>query len=376
MFLSTLQAHSTYQNQEQYQEVMQRLEENSHPWAQKYCQIQTNINERNAQDILSLQKKIEQEIDGKDLERISEKVSARLQKDKDLSSGLKEIMLAKGKKSSDHWTLFTGLNKMIGVDGIKGIYDDAIQLISEEQHLMFNLNAGKYFNTQIPTVKTLGISALLELRDLETLSSEEAKDIVNDLCIYCPNQLFNNIPGLYEIGRHLSLSTFDNNIVSVWKPSTSYEFGGDNPEHFIWDCSSFVANVTGCSWRFSTLHQAIGWDRQRGNDFPINDISTDQWDEFDHLYEAKEADLENLQPMDIIVWRKYNSSGGSAGGHTGFYLEKDPIIQGNILLGEMNRFDDKSFDGIGIRSVPFIRDNVDNCTWRSFVLRMRKLSQS
>lgn len=374
-FTFVTQVYATYPNQEQYKEVYDSLRQSDHPWAQKFIGIYDQINLGNKEDLKKLTDKIEEVSEGKEPKSISVQVLEKLKKDKALSINLKAKLIEEGKKYADHWPLFTGLGKMIGTDQVTGMYDDAMTRIGHSSDILFDVNRKGLFGNQFPVLKTIGLHSLLTLRGLDTLSGEDAEDIRSILNIYSPNVIFEDAINSKKIAQDISLSdTSAEGVVTLWKPSATYEFGGNDANHLIWDCSSLLANITGCSWRFSTSHQEMAWRYQMSelDMFALlqTDISQGMWAEFNDKFKAVYPDDE-LKEMDIIVQRKYKSDNVSCAGHTGFFVGHDPINSSNILLAESNRFDDKSYEGIGIRSVPLYRPEEDGFYWRTFVLRQK-----
>lgn len=375
-FTFVTQAQATYPDQEQYQEIYDNLRQSDHPWAKRFVNIYDQINLGNKEDLKKLTEKIEEVSEGKEPNTISLQVIERLTKDKALSVNLKEMLVAEGKKYADHWSLFTGLGKMIGTPQFTGMYDDAVARIKYDPDILFDVNRNKLFGNQFPVLKTIGLHALLILRCLENLSGDDAEDIRSIFNIYSPNVIFDDTVTSKKIAQDISLSdTSAEGIVTLWKPSATYEFGGNDANHLIWDCSSLEAYITNCPWRFSTSHQEMAWRQQMGelnmSALLQTDISEKMWVEFNDRFKAVYADDE-LKEMDIIIQRKYKSSDHvSCAGHTGFFVGHDPINSNNILLAESNRFDDKSYEGIGIRSVPLDRPEEDGFYWRTFVLRQK-----
>jgi hypothetical protein len=375
-FTFVTQAYATYPDQEQYQEIYDNLRQSDHPWAKRFVDIYDQINLENKKDLKNLTNKIEEVSNGKEPESISAQVLERLEKDKASSISLKAALIEEGKKYADHWPLFTGLGKMIGTPDFTGMYDDAMTRINYSSDILFDVNRKGLFGNQFPVLKTIGLHALLTLRGLNTLSGEDADDIRSILNIYSPNVIFDDAPKSIKIAQNISLSdTSSEDIVTLWKPSATYEFGGNDASHLIWDCSSLEAYITDCPWRFSTLHQEMAWRQQMGelDMFTLlqTDISQGMWGEFNDRFKAVYAD-DVLKEMDIIVQRKYRSPDNvSCAGHTGFFVGHDPINSNNILLAESNRFDDKSYEGIGIRSVPLYRPEEGGFYWRTFVLRQK-----
>ncbi|MDP3533191.1 MAG: hypothetical protein Q8S31_07915 [Alphaproteobacteria bacterium] len=374
-FTFATQLHATYPDQEQYKEIYDSLRQSDHSWAKRFVDIYDQINKGNKEDLKNLTDKIEEVLDGKEPESISLKVIEKLEKDKALSIDLKTMLVGEDKKASDHWPLFTGLGKMIGTPQFTGMYEDAIARINHDSDILFDVNRKGLFGNQFPVLKTIGLHALLTLRGLNTLSGDDAEDIRSILNIYSPNVIFDDAPNSKKIAQDISLSdTSSNGIVTLWKPSATYEFGGNDASHLIWDCSSLEAFITDCPWRFSTLHQEMAWRHQMGEinlNTMATDISENMWHEFNDKFQAVYAD-EELKEMDIIVQRKYRFSDNvSCSGHTGFFVGNDPVNVNNILLAESNRFDDKSYEGIGIRSVPLHRESDEDFYWRTFVLRQK-----
>ena len=376
-FTFATQLHATYPDQEQYNDIYDNLRQSDHSWAKRFVDIYDQINKGNREDLKNLTDKIEEASDGKDSEKISQYsqyVNATLESGKSLSISLKTLMTDAGKKASDNWPLFTGLNKMIGVGGNTGIYDDAIAWIQQDNSILSNVNYSSVYGNKFPVLKTIGLHSLLALRELNNLSGEDAKDIRSILNIYSPNLIFDDAPSSKILAQHIALSdTSAEGIVTLWKPSATYEFGGNDASHLIWDCSSLEAYITDCPWRFSTLHQEMAWRHQMGEiDLKETgtDISENMLSQFNDKFQAIAEDAE-LKEMDIIVQRKYKSGNVSCAGHTGFFVGHDPINSNNILLAESNRFDDKSYEGIGIRSVPLYRPAEDGFYWRTFVLRQK-----
>jgi hypothetical protein len=256
------------------------------------------------------------------------------------------------------------------------IYNQSLEVVKKYPEIL----EGKWdkeipvYNTNLPILKNSFFYAL------GGNDSSKLPQVIKSFNIWHPSTKLNE--EVAETAKDISLFDSENSI--LYKPSASYEWGA-NPlitQRKIWDCSSLAGVVLGLDFRATTADFEYAWrllmnDELSGEESKkIKDYG--QTEAYENLTKLlvplkEETFLDDLKPMDLIVWRKFDSKKGVAtAGHVGFYLGKDGDDDNKIILGDSNRFDDYSFEGTGIRSVEYLKkDESETISWRTFVLRKK-----
>lgn len=331
-----------YQSTALYPEIIQKLGSDPHPWAKRFLDNMQVTERQNRTDLERLLEANNAQILPCDEALFKDRITETLLRDEKKSAELLQSLTTQGFKMEDHWVLFTGLKKMIGIDGQPGIYKDSVTFM-ENNPWVYDGQADrivKLYGNQVTVAKNTLIHALAEAGGDPAL--------IKELDIIHPTKISQVV-----MTQAKGLMLYDEDKYILYKPSASYEFGA-NPSEInknIWDCSSFIALVIESDFRFSTMDFEEAYKAHHSLS-PANERTESI------LRQMQIIELPaKLEFMDVLVWR-----GHKGGGHMAFYLgEKD---DGTIIIGEANRSDDKSTEGTGITQSTLQRDGKTTYVFR------------
>jgi hypothetical protein len=337
-----------YNSTTRYADIVDSLRQSPHPWAKSFLKNLEAVHVENREDIRWLSGAIKKADAATDEATIISKVSESLSDDKAASENLVASLLGNGYKSSDCWPLFTGLNKFIGPKDNTGIFVDCISFVKSCPNIVEGIVLEPVFDNKITITKTAAVYVLLEKYGQGASDLEIEKNVR----IAQPNPVFPNVANAAK-----TIRLYDINSGILLHPCASYSFGANPIEtrRHVWDCSSFVALVIGCPLRFSTMMLEEAWlDSQRSDSTPSDDTKFIL--NFIEPIPNSNLNHKHLQAMDILVWRS------SGGGHVGFYLGEGE--NGEAIIGDSNRSDDKTFEGTGISQQPIFKKDRKTYAFR------------
>lgn len=327
-----------------FPEIIEKLERDPHPWAKRFLNYLKASERQNRMDLENLLKANNAQELAFEEDLFKEKLQAMLRNDESQSDELLKTLNAQGFKPAEHWVLFTGLNKMLGINGEPGIYKDSLTFMGQNPWIFESHGEPvvELYDNQVTVAKNSLIYALAaKAGDPRVV---KALDIVHPTLLPKDEIVF---------AKAKSITLYDEDQGILLKPSASYEFGANPVEtgKNIWDCSSFIALVIESDIRFSTSDFEEAYKVQHGLTF-ANDMTKSIMKQFEIVeLPAK------LEFMDVLVWR-----GHSGGGHMAFYLGETET--GTIIVGESNRTDDKSVEGTGISGTTLYRDGKTTYAFR------------
>ena len=398
------------QTTDNYRYFLQILEKDPHPWAKNIYKAIIYSERNNQEDLKNVCYFLQETVTPQPIGNTIEKAVKRLHADYTSLLNVDRQLKAAKIPIHNYFPLFTGITKMIGSQAGENIYKRSAKFIEEKWQNSSEIDFSSticldYYDANIPMIKT----AFLYLYAAQG-NIDEISDIVWEKFHNIDNNIIPNLPDNFlrlndEIGENhqqdtqdylRSLLLYDASNHTLYKPSASYEFGA-NPGGIagdmetgrtIWDCSSFISKIIGCSVRLSTYDFWYIREKQKAFGF-----SFDVFNQLDFLKAVKNeacfsrihALLDLAYPLpddiidhglefcDIVVWRTQK------GGHIGFFLgydednyaqkiDNDLCMQDNlpndfksnslknhshssshyIILAHSNRTDDGRQEGTGI----------------------------
>ena len=234
--------------------------------------------------------------------------------------------------------LSSSLKKLVGTLGYSGILKDMME--TKYWDYYFDQQNASFVpqNNEITVAKTLGVYIFLALQGLETV---EEYSLLSQLKFAYPATYEGEAPCNSLPSTSLFMGKDEAGISRMLIPNAGFVFGGNLIQGELkgTDASGFIAYVTNTS-RASTMLYADAGIYSAALQNGLKEVPSSEvgriLDSFNFITTG------DMKPGDVLVWR--SPSSGSAG----VFVERVED-SGEVYTLGANRYDDKSFEGVGVQ---------------------------